>query len=114
MRRLALPLLLLVVLAAPAAALDRAPRSAIDKAKARAAKHFGGDRSRVKATFSMRSARNRSWALVTGERGRRIWAAWMRRGSDGRWRVSIFRTRVFDPGPRVPCDIKPAFSEPSC
>lgn len=114
MRRLALPLLLILVLATPAAALDRAPRSAINTAKARAAKHFGGDPSRVKATFSMRSARNRSWALVTGERGRRIWAAWMRRGSDGKWRVGIFRTRDFDPGARVPCDIRPAFSEPIC
>ena len=112
MRTLLTVLALSLAAVAPAAAVDRAPRAAKQAAKERAARHFGGE---VKATFSLRSQRDRRWSLVTGEyRTQKIWAAWVRRSSTGRYVVRIFRTRNFDPGAPAPCDIRPAYSEPAC
>jgi hypothetical protein len=105
-------LLLAFPAAAPAA---KAPRGAIRAAELRAQAVFDVP-ERPRSDFSLRSRRNRSWALVTGGgSGRvRLWAAWARRTKRGAWKVRYFRTRNFEPGRRVPCDIRPAFSEPSC
>ena len=112
MRATALTLLALLGMAAPAAA-ETAPRAAKRAAKQRAVAHFGSSTG-IKITFSIRSERNRRWALVDGTKSeRRLWAAWVRRSDSGRWVVRVFRTHRFDPA-GVPCDITPAFSEPSC
>ena len=96
-----------------AAAADPAPRAAKRAAHNRAVQHFGSSRG-VEVTSSLRSKRNRRWALVSGEQaGRRVWAAWVRRSASGRWVVKVFRTHRFDPA-GVPCDSTPAFSEPRC
>jgi hypothetical protein len=111
-KRLLPALLVALVVAAPAQAVDRAPRAAKEAAKQRAAAYFGGA---VKATFTIRSDRDRRWSLITGDHKRtRLWAAWVQRIAPGRYRVKIFRTRFFDPGPPAPCDIRPAFAEPAC
>ena len=104
------------------ASREHAPRVAVDVAKKRASRHYGG--ARVNATFSLRSSRDRRWALVDGRRsgGRTIWAVWVRKDSRGTWRAIYFTDRAHrgayqprreDRG-RVPCDITPAYSEPSC
>jgi hypothetical protein len=104
-------LLLAFPATAPAA---KAPRGAIRAAELRAEKVFDTP-ERPRSDFSLRSRRSRSWALVTGGgSGVRLWAAWARRTKRGTWRVRYFRTRDFDPGRRVPCDVRPAFSEPLC
>jgi hypothetical protein len=102
---------LLVAFPATASAA-KAPRGAIRAAEMRAKRVFDAP-ERPRSDFSLRSARNRSWALVTGG-GVRQWAAWVHRTGRGAWKVRYFRTRNFEPGRRVPCDIRPAFSEPLC
>lgn len=113
--RSSLVIVLLVLLAIPATAVAaKAPRGAV-RAAERRAKSVLDTPTRPRSTFSLRSQRRRSWALVTGGgHGVRIWAAWVQRTPRGRWRVRYFRRRDFSPGRRVPCDIRPAFSEPSC
>jgi hypothetical protein len=112
MRAVVLALLSLALVAAPAAA-DPAPRAAKRAALRAAVAHFGSPDG-VRVTSSLRSERSRRWALVTGAKSeRRLWAAWVRRRDSGRWAVRVFRTHRFDPS-GVPCDITPAFSEPSC
>ena len=112
MRVTVLALLLVLAAAVPAAA-DPAPRAAKRAARERAIAHFGSSIG-IKITFSLRSERNRRWALVDGSKSeRRLWAAWVRRSDSGRWVVRVFRTHRFDPA-GVPCDIAPAYSEPRC
>jgi len=100
----------------PAAAAGRdAPRGAYVAAYERALKHFPDpDRVRVDGG-SLRSLRNPAWSLVNGTYGkRRLWSAWVRRTEAGAYRVRALRTRDFDPGPPVPCDIRPSWAQPSC
>jgi hypothetical protein len=105
-------LLLAFPAAAPAA---KAPRDAIRAAELRAQAVFDTP-ERPRSDFSLRSRRDRAWALVTGAGSGqfRLWAAWVQRTRRGTWKVRYFRRRDFEPGRRVPCDIRPAFSEPSC
>ena len=58
----------------------------------------------------LRSRVDSSWALVDGNDGSKLWAVWLR---DGKVEVASSDAREFDP-PSVPCDVRPAFSEPSC
>lgn len=92
----------------------RAPKAAVAAALVRAVHHYA-DPTKLRVTHTLRSKADPSWSLVTGAYGRRgLWAAWTRRTRAGVHRVSVFRTRNFNPGTRVPCDVRPAFSEPSC
>lgn len=96
------------------AAKQRAPKAAIVAAFERAIYHYATP-EKVRLSVSLASHVDRRWSLVTGNYGRRgLWAAWVRRTSGGRYRVMVFRTRNFDPGTTPPCDIRPAFAEPSC
>jgi sporulation and spore germination protein/immunoglobulin-like protein involved in spore germination len=96
----------------PAVGKQPAPDAAIRAARARASELVGSS-ARLGAT--LRSQVDPAWSLVTGGYGKRgLWAAWVRRDSAGGYRVEIFRTRNFAPGPRPPCDIRPAFAEPVC
>jgi len=99
----------------------------------RRAEAFARDRIReltgapaVTAHTSSRSDRDPYWALVTGETGADRngaepmptgWAMWMRINAN-RWTGwQITRLRDDDPNLRpdwVPCDVRPAFSEPEC
>jgi hypothetical protein len=94
---------------------ERAPLGAYVVAYERALHHFENpDRVRVNGG-TLRSVLDPSWSLVNGTYGnRRLWSAWVRRTAAGRYRVEAFRTRRFDPGPPVPCDIRPSWSEPAC
>lgn len=113
MRRTLLTSLLVALLALPAGAqAAKAPSAAVKAAERRATSVFDAPR-RLRSDFSLRSRRSRSWALVTGFAAR-PWAAWVHRRK-GHWRVRYVRTRgSYMPSRRVPCDIRPAFSEPSC
>lgn len=96
------------------AAAQRAPKGAIVAAVAHAIYHYPTP-EKVRLSVSLASRVDRRWSLVTGNYGRRgLWAAWVRRTPAGRYGVVVFRTRDFDPGTAPPCDIRPAFSEPSC
>lgn len=110
---LVIALVLLLVMPATAVAA-KAPRGAV-RAAERHAQTALDLPQRPRSEYSLRSKRKPSWALVTGRGSDGLWAAWVQRTSRGRWKVRYFRTRgTFMPGRRVPCDIKPAFSEPSC
>ena len=61
-------------------------------------------------TTLLRSDRDPRWALVSGGDGRELWAVWLR---DGEIAVAARDPEHFDPR-AVPCDLRPAFSEPSC
>jgi hypothetical protein len=116
--RILLCLLLIGALAATAAvasaATQGAPRGAYVAAYAKALSRFADPDKVHVDNGSYRSTLDRSWSLVNGRYGRsRIWSAWVQR-TGGRYRVRIFTTRDFDPGERVPCDIRPAYSEPIC
>ena len=74
--------------------------------------------TRIAEIFSIRSRRDRRWALVTvfTRRGTGI-AAWLKR-TDGVWRVRHTERAHDETRPprslRAPCDVQPAFSEPDC
>ena len=98
-----------------AGAPGQAVRSAV--AAARLQLHTGV----VHADFTVVSRRDRSWALVDGTATirHRLWAAWLHRDRDSRWRVRYLDTTApFQPQSasrgRVPCDLYPAFSEARC
>jgi hypothetical protein len=92
---------------------EPAPPGAIAAALARARRHYAVDRT-IRAEVTLRSQLRPAWSLVTGSHGARgLWAAWVRRSARA-YRVETFRTRDFDPGTAPPCDIRPAFSEPTC
>ncbi len=111
---LALALAVLPSLAQARDADRRAPRAAVAAALGRAVHHYA-DPTKLRVTHTLRSEADPAWSLVTGAYGRRgLWAAWTRRTAASSHRVAVFRTRNFDPGGRAPCDIRPAFSEPSC
>lgn len=118
----------LVALAlAGASAAGAAPSAPAPPAAVRAAKlhvvarhHLAG----LKDVFSLRSRRDPSWALVDGfyskpklRQGPGLWATWLHLAG-GRWLVAYSGIGPRAIGPparlRVPCDIRPAFSEPSC
>jgi hypothetical protein len=112
----------LAALAVAVALLAPAPPAARAVAKAHvvARFHISGFRD----LFSVRSRRAPSWVLVGGfytrpkpAQGAGIWAVWLR-FQNGRWviRYAGINRRAVDPPAalRVPCDIQPAFSEPSC
>ena len=67
-------------------------------------------------TQFLQSTRDPTWALVSGSRAARgVWAVWLR--ADGNhWRPehAVFDGRGDTTPGRVPCDIKPPFSEPEC
>lgn len=111
----------LACLPSPAGGGDsaRAPAGAV-----RVAKQHVTARLRVSgltSVFSLRSRRDPRWALVNGfyqrPRPRGMWAVWVRLRA-GRWTVAYagLRARAVNPpkSANVPCDIRPAFSEPSC
>jgi hypothetical protein len=112
----------LAAVAVALALLAPAPPAVVTMARAHVTKrfHIAGFRD----VFSVRSRRAPSWVLVGGfytrpkpAQGAGIWAVWLRyRG--GRWiiRYAGINRRAVDPPVRigVPCDIQPAFSEPSC
>ena len=58
----------------------------------------------------LRSERDPRWVLVDGGDGRELWAVWLR---DGQVVLAADEVAAFDP-PQVPCDLRPAFSEPRC
>jgi hypothetical protein len=76
--------------------------------------------SNLHGVFALRSKRNPRFALVSGHYRRParrpdLWVVYLRvRGA--RWRVlySGIGFRAVRPKVRVPCDIWPPFSEPSC
>jgi hypothetical protein len=112
----------LAALAVAVALLAPAPPAARAVAKAHvvARFHISGFRD----LFSLRSRRASEWVLVGGFYTRPktvhppgMWAVWLR-FQGGRWTVrhAGLNRRAIDPPVRigVPCDIQPAFSEPSC
>lgn len=112
----------LTALAVALALVAPAPPTAVRIAKVHVTKrfHIAGFRD----VFSVRSRRAPAWVLVGGfyarpkpAQGAGTWAVWLRfRG--GRWivRYAGINRRGVDPPAAVgvPCDIRPAFSEPSC
>ena len=56
------------------------------------------------------SRRKPRWALASGTYGRTPWVVWLR---DGRVALATTDADRFNPI-AVPCDVRPAFSEPSC
>ena len=67
-------------------------------------------------TQVLHSARDPDWAVALGASGRRgLWAVWLR-AAEGRWQPRhIMRNGKGETRPaEVPCDIKPAYSEPDC
>jgi hypothetical protein len=67
-----------------------------------------------------RSKRNPTFAVVTGyyrrpARQPNTWVVYVR-AREGRWRIyySAIGVKALEPRIRVPCDIWPPFSEPSC
>jgi hypothetical protein len=113
---------LLAAFAVAAALLAPAPPAARNVAKTHVVKtfHVSGFRD----IFSVRSRRAPSWVLVVGFYTRPkpahppgMWAVWLR-FRNGRWivRYAGLNRRAIDPPVRIgaPCDIQPAFSEPSC
>ncbi len=124
-RRALLLATLAAALAAPAASAAPAapaPLEALATAELYVVKHLkiGG----LKDTHSLRSRRNRSWALVDGfytkpkrASGPGIWAVWLQLRKGG-WvvRYAGIDRKATQPPARLgaPCDIQPAFSEPFC
>jgi hypothetical protein len=80
-------------------------------------------RFRIGGLYSIRgkrSKRNATFAAVTGyyrrpARQPNTWVVYVR-AREGRWRVyySAIGVKALEPDIRVPCDIWPPFSEPSC
>jgi hypothetical protein len=58
----------------------------------------------------VRSRRKPRWAIASGTYGRTPWVVWLR---DGKVALGTTNAERFNPI-AVPCDIRPAFSEPSC
>ncbi len=119
--RFAVPLLLAALVAAGAMAGTGAPAPSV---AVTAAERYVSVRYRLAGledTFTLRSRRDPRWVLAEGAYARPrsggLWAAWLRRAG-GRWRVvyaGANRGGLEPPaGLRVPCDIRPAFSEPAC
>ena len=121
MRRLALlATAFALTTAVPASSVlaAKVPSAAVKIATATARARF--HTTRIVSVFSLRSRRDSRWALVDGfaTARDRPWAAWLHRDTN-RWTLRYFDTRApFQPGSnkhgRVPCDLYPAFSEPSC
>ena len=120
--RFVVPLLLCALVAAGAvngvADPAPAPDPAVRAAEGAAARHRIGE---LEETFGLRSRRDPRWALVGGFYARPapggMWAAWLRL-ERGRWRLVYAGRdrRAIEPPRRasVPCDVRPAFAEPSC
>lgn len=110
--------------ARPLRAAAPAPQPAVVVAKRHVAERWG--LGGFRDVFSVRSERNPRWALVNGfyalpkrPGGPRPWAVWLRLRDTtwrGAWRVMYAGkdAKAAEPGGPVPCDIRPAFSEPSC
>jgi hypothetical protein len=58
----------------------------------------------------VRSRRKPRWTIASGTYGRTPWVVWLR---DGKVALGTTNAERFNPI-GVPCDIRPAFSEPSC
>ena len=80
----------------------------------RAAAEHARDRFRLPVTPDdvtlVRSRRKPRWAIASGTYGRTPWVVWLR---DGQVALATTDAARFDPI-SVPCDVRPAFSEPSC
>jgi hypothetical protein len=106
--------LVLFVLALPANAASPGPRT-VALAHVSKRLHLTG----VSGVVTLRSRVDRRWTLVDGyyrKPGKGgLWALWLKQRS-GRWVVVYGGTndRADAPAGKVPCDIWPAFSEPSC
>ena len=89
--------------------------AAIDATQLRrtAAEH-ARDRFRLPVTSEdvtlVRSRRKPRWAIASGTYGRTPWVVWLR---DGKVALGTTDPERFNPI-AVPCDVRPAFSEPSC
>ncbi len=81
----------------------------VDAARRHAQRRLGISSSANEVTL-VRSERDPRWALAAGASGRDLWAIWLR---DGKVRLAETEAARFDP-PAVPCDLRPAFSEPHC
>lgn len=101
-------------ISAPTTPASSVPAVAVPAATAeRVARAYVRRRYRLPATGRvtvLRSRRDPRWILVDGGSGRRLWAVWLR-GQDVV--VAAAHPRRMNPS-RVPCDLRPAFSEPSC
>jgi hypothetical protein len=122
MRRALLLAGVAAALAVPAASAMPAPAAALRVAKAHVV--AGYRIGALQSVVSLRSVRDPRWALVDGYYGKPkrssgpgLWAVWLRL-SAGRWvvRYSGLDARAIRPPARlkVPCDLRPAFAEPSC
>ena len=89
---------------------ESAADARLRNAAARYARGRFGVRTLARNVTLRRSGRNPRWAIASGTQGRRLWVVWLR---DGRVVLATTDTRRFNP-PSVPCDVRPAFSEPSC
>ena len=69
-----------------------------------------GVRSADEDVTVVRGRRNPRWAIASAAEGRTLWVVWLR---DREVRLATKDLKRFDP-PSVPCDVRPAFSEPSC
>ncbi len=80
----------------------------------RIAAEHARDRFRLPVTSEdvtlVRSRRKPRWAIASGTYGRTPWVVWLR---DGKVALGATDADRFNPI-AVPCDIRPAFSEPSC
>ena len=57
-----------------------------------------------------RSRRSPAWVIASAAERRTLWVVWLK---DGEVALATDDVRRFDP-PSVPCDVRPAFSEPDC
>lgn len=97
----------------PALGSDPAPRAAVLRAQDYIRDKHGA-RLKKGNTFSLRSHRNRRWALVDGfTTADRPWAVWLR-FNGRRWIVKSGGVDRTTARVSVPCDIANAFSEPAC
>ena len=96
---------------APRGAATAAPDAAQLR---RAAAEYARDELRLPVTSDdvtlVRSRRKPRWAIASGTYGRTPWVVWLR---DGKVALATTDAKRFDPI-AVPCDVRPAFSEPSC
>jgi hypothetical protein len=91
--------------AKPTAADDRLRATAVRHARRR----FGVATRSADVTLR-RSRRNPAWAIASGAERRTLWVVWLK---DGKVELATTNVRRFNP-PSVPCDLRPAFSEPGC
>ncbi|MDP1846367.1 MAG: hypothetical protein Q8K79_01135 [Solirubrobacteraceae bacterium] len=100
----------------PTATTPRAPAAVPtdDTQLRRTAAEHARDRFSLPVTSKdvtlVHSRRKPRWAIASGTYGRTPWVVWLR---DGKVALGTTDAKRFNPI-AVPCDVRPAFSEPSC